>query len=144
MLHLLCQFRRNLSRTGLYCGTCLIFVLIIVEALLRCDLDNWISFAIYNCNRKLPAFDVFLNNDFILIRIGTVNGILIFFLVVYNINTYTGTTATCFYNNRKFHAKILDISCTVFFQHGNTLGCRYLVHKKDLLGEALIHSKGTA
>ena len=85
-----------------------------------------------------------MDKGLIFIRISTINGILIFFLVVYNINTYTGTTAACFYNNRKFHAKILDISCTVFFQHGNTLGCRYLVHKKDLLGEAFIHGKGTA
>ena len=65
MLHILCHLLRKLGRTCLYCTARLVFILIIVEAFLRCNLYNRKSLSLDNADRELPALYKFLDNQLI-------------------------------------------------------------------------------
>ena len=60
----------KLCRTGLNGASRLIFILIIIEALDRCDLNDRISDSIHNAYGELTTLDILLQNHHVIVGEG--------------------------------------------------------------------------
>ena len=149
--YLLCIFthlRRNffwqICRTGLYRTACFVFILVIVEALNRRNLNNWKCLSFNHTNREFTSLDIFLNDQLIFPVKRFIECFLKLCCISDNRHTDTGPSAAWLYDARKCQRKLCHIILTVLFFHGNASRCRNSRTCKQLFCHTFIHGNRAA
>ena len=144
ILKFLSKLRRNRCRAGFCYSSWFIFIFIIISTFFGHNLYYRICFAVHYCNGKLHTLHKLFNDYFVFVSESAIQSFCVFFLIIYNINTNTGTTTTCLDYYREIQTQFLRCFFSFRFFHRSTARGRYSMNAEHIFGNSLIHSHGTA
>ena len=144
LLNLLRHILRNVRRTGLNRGTCLVFVGVVIESLKRSDLNDRIRLSVHNAAGEFPAADVLLYDQNALVGKCVIHRFLILFRRPRDADSDTGAAAGRLYHTGKTYAVLIGTLHFLTPVQNDTLRGRDIIFPKQLLGQVLVHRERTS